>query len=378
MRRRAIEMRRRTAAKRSQRRIPMPIRIALCVAKKATVQGNVRIKSKRTLMIPPLHPANRARRASTSSEKKLKNANKQFAQLKAAIEEEESESSDDDQSHFQFINILEGKLSPKSNVVLKQSKGKLSDLNLQKVILLDNQSTMSLFCNKSLVTNIQDSEETLMLQSNGGSMKVHQIADIGRGQLPVWFSKRAITNILSLKEVVKTYRVIYDSSESAFFVLREDVGLPNMIFKMHSSGLHYYDPSREEFSFVVTVEDTMVPFNKRQILGADKARTFNACLAFPSLQDYKWILRSGQVDECPVSMEDAEIAQKIWGPSIAALKGKTVRTKSVPVKTDIIQVPVKICNLHREVTLTIDIFFANKIPFLITLSKKIPSQRSRI
>jgi hypothetical protein len=177
-------------------------------------------------------------------------------------------------------------------------------------------------------------------------MKVHQIADIGRGQLPVWFSKRAITNILSLKEVVKTYRVIYDSSDSAFFVLREDIGLPNMIFKMHSSGLHYYDPSREEFSFVVTVEDTMAPFNKRQILGADKARTFNACLAFPSLPDYKWILRSGQVDECPVSMEDVEIAQKIWGPSIAALKGKTVRTKAVPVKTDIVQVPVEIRNLH--------------------------------
>jgi hypothetical protein len=247
----------------------------------------------------------------------------------------------------------------------------LSDLNLQKVILLDNQSTVSLFCDKSLVSNIRDSEEPLTLQSNEGSMKVHQIADIGRGQSPVWFSKRAITNILSLKEVVKTYRVIYNSSDSAFFVLCEDVGLPNMIFKMHSSGLHYYNPSRKEFSFVVTVEDTMAPFNKRQILGADKARTFNACIAFPSLPDYKWILRSGQVDECPVSMEDAEIAQKIWGPSIASLKGKTVCTKAVPVKTDIVQVPVKIRDLHQEVTLTIDVFFVNKIPFLITLSGKI-------
>jgi hypothetical protein len=120
-------------------------------------------------------------------EKKLKNVNKQFAQLKAAIEEEESVSSDDDQSHFQFINILEGKMAPDSNLVLKQSKGKLSDLNLRKVILLDNQSTMSLFCNKSLVSNIRDSEEPLTLQSNGGSMKVHQIADIGSGQSPVWF-----------------------------------------------------------------------------------------------------------------------------------------------------------------------------------------------
>ncbi len=59
-------------------------------------------------------------------------------------------------------------MAPDSNLVLKQSKGKLSDLNLQKVILLDNQSTMSLFCNKLLVSNIRDSEEPLTLQSNGG------------------------------------------------------------------------------------------------------------------------------------------------------------------------------------------------------------------
>ncbi len=45
-------------------------------------------------------------------------------------------------------------------------------------------------------------------------------------------------------------------------------------------------------------------------------------------------------------MEDAEIAQKIWGPSIAALQGKTVHTKAAPVKTDIVQVPVEIRDLH--------------------------------
>jgi len=39
-------------------------------------------------------------------ERKLKNANKQFAQLKSQLEEEGSESSDNDQSHFQFMNVL--------------------------------------------------------------------------------------------------------------------------------------------------------------------------------------------------------------------------------------------------------------------------------
>ena len=144
-----------------------------------------------------------------------------------------------------------------------------------------------------------------------------------------------------------------------------------MVFRMHSSGLHYYDPQREEFSFVVTVDDNMKNYNKRQIQAADKAKTFYACLAFPSAPDYKWILQSNQVEECPVTAEDAKIAEKIWGPNIAALKGKTTRSKPEHITTDIVEIPVKIRTLHRLVMISIDIFFVNKIPFLITLSRKL-------
>ena len=55
--------------------------------------------------------------------KKLKNVSKQFAQLKAQVEDEDSESTDDEQSHFQFITIM-------NDVMLKQLQGKLGDLDL--------------------------------------------------------------------------------------------------------------------------------------------------------------------------------------------------------------------------------------------------------
>ena len=93
-------------------------------------------------------------------------------------------------------------------------------------------------------------------------MKVTQLASIGDDKPNIWFSSKAITNILSLKDVIKSYHVTYDSYDQTFIVWREEKKLPNMIFKMHSSGLHFYDPKREEFSFVVTVADNMKLFSK--------------------------------------------------------------------------------------------------------------------
>ena len=226
-------------------------------------------------------------------EKKFK---KQFTQLKAQLEgNDEISESEDDQSHFQFtqhfclFNHYVPPVERHAEVALKQSKGKLSDINLREVILLDNQYTLSFFCNRRMVTDVSSSAEPLTLRSNGGTLDVDHTALIGQST-EVWFSKKAITNILSLKDVIKCYRVTYDSYDGAFIVWRENKGLPNMIFKMHSSGLHFYDLKREGFTFVVTVEDNLKSFTKRQILSAEKARTLMAGLAFPSDQDYKWIL----------------------------------------------------------------------------------------
>ena len=70
-----------------------------------------------------------------------------------------------------------------------------------------------------------------------------KIEDMEENQSPVWFSEKAIAHILSRRDAIAKYQVTYDSNDMEFIIHRDMHGKLNMLFKMHCSGLHYYDPT---------------------------------------------------------------------------------------------------------------------------------------
>ena len=311
----------------------------------------------------------------TKLNKKVKQLTRAFAQLKEDQAENSDLSGSDEEeadSHFQFqFTQVKSEFEPPIANLFKQAHGIKMELPLRDVILLDSQSTMDLFCNRALVTKIIVPEKSLRLKSNGGTMIVTKKAQVAGYHTDVWYNRSAITNILALKNVIKQYRVTYDSDDHTFVVHRKQAGLPNMNFRMHPSGLHFYDPQEEGLALLTTVSGNKEGFTKRQIKDAERARSLYAALSYPSHKDFRWVIRSNQIKDCPVTVQDVDNAFKIWGKNIAALKGKTVRGKPMPVARDFVKVPTELMKLHKEVFLTCDIFFVNKIPFFLTLSRKI-------
>lgn len=116
-----------------------------------------------------------------------------------------------------------------------------------------------------------------------------------------------------------------------FIVHRESEGKPNMIFKKHPCGLHYYDPSDQDFTFINTVDENMKSYSKRQIQRAQVAKALFAKLSYPSWRDFKWIVRTNMIKDCPVLVADIDAAAHIWGKDVVALKGKTAKKKPTPV-----------------------------------------------
>ena len=110
------------------------------------------------------------------------------------------------------------------------------------MILLDNQYTLYLICNKKLATKIEKSNRTMTVQGNGGTLDITHRAKLKGYTSKLWLSKKEIKNILSFKNMIKQYRVTYEGNNEMFFVHRKESGLPNMEFRIHSSELHVYYP----------------------------------------------------------------------------------------------------------------------------------------
>jgi hypothetical protein len=103
-----------------------------------------------------------------------------------------------------------------------------------------------------------------------------------------------------------------------FVVHRESANKPSIMeFHMHAtSGLHFYDPRNsndKNFIFVESVSGNKQGFTQRQIKGAEAAWALYTTLSYPSWKDYKWVIQSNQIKDCPVTVEDVYTAHYIRG-----------------------------------------------------------------
>ena len=78
------------------------------------------------------------------------------------------------------------------------------------------------------------------------------------------------------------------------------------------------------------------------------------------------MVREQLLTNCPVTVQDIDNANRIFGPDLANLRGKTTRTKPERVRVEYVQIPRDFVQLHKYVTLVADVMFVNGLPFLIT------------
>jgi hypothetical protein len=118
---------------------------------------------------------------------------------------------------------------------------------------------------------------------------------------------------------------------------------------------------------VSTVKENHLGYTECKYQCAKVARKVYHLVGAPTIENFKHILRVGGIWNCDLTPQDVEIAEKIFGPDVSELKGKSTRRKPKIVKYDMIAVP---CELkQRLLELAIDIMFICSIPMLTTIDR---------
>ena len=83
------------------------------------------------------------------------------------------------------------------------------------------------------------------------------------------------------------------------------------------------------------------------------------------------MVRSKMIVNCPVTFSDVKNSKLVFGPDITSLKGKPVRRKPASVVTDYVDIPRENLESRKELEVSTDVMFINKIPFLLNISRRL-------
>ena len=223
-------------------------------------------------------------------------------------------------------------------------------------ILLDNQSTVDVFHNSSLLKNIREADSYMDIHCNAGVTSTNLIGDLP-GYGTVWYHPNGIANILSLARVrERGYKVTFDSQHGNSFHVTKPDGTVR-VFNQSDRGLYFMETTANgnQTTLVNTVADNQTRYNKRDYSQAVLARKIQGLIGRPSTRQYMSIVDSNLLPNCPVNRKDINAAEDIFGPDIGNLKGKTVRRPTPHIRTKLLDIPMKIMKLYREVTIACDI-----------------------
>lgn len=247
-------------------------------------------------------------------------------------------------------------------------------------ILLNDQSVICCFKDKECLQNVCKADRSVTIHCNAGKTTTNLIGELRGFPEPVWCDPKGIANIPSLDGVEEHFNVSHQ--DKTFHVHKPDGTTRQFICT--TNGLRHWDTKlnaptitnnspdsagKQECALVVnTAAGNKTKFslaNCERAEVAQKAQEING----QSLKDCLTTMDNNLIMNCPVTRDDIEVAESVFGPSTLCVQGKQTRRPSPIHCQDVAVIPPQIHERHKHVHLCIDVFFVNKIPFLITPSE---------
>lgn len=241
----------------------------------------------------------------------------------------------------------------------------------------------------SHLTNVREAKTPLRSQCNAGTTTATQQGDMG--PITFFLGSDGIATLLSepqleregcsITKIDGVRKIIFPNgnqltckSDSSgvqagmpWVYASELKALPADAFTPTTSG----DESGENHLQTVRGNISGSGLTPRQIKRAYLAADLQAKTGHHTDETFKRMVSSDGFRNSPITVQDISHKQRLFGPSRAALRGRTTRAKPDRVNTEQMSIPRDFYELHKFVTLCGDVMFVNGVAFLCTSSRDI-------
>ena len=176
--------------------------------------------------------------------------------------------------------------------------------------------------------------------------------------MKVWYISDKIANIISMHELEKLYKIMYDCWEGYYIVHmkqgqvhfhKDEQGIPYIdleqsgcmatIVLLQNASQQATEPKGVALVQTVRVRENYEGYTKREVLRAKEARRAQAMIRNPSKGDFKGMVSSKMIKNCSITPSDIANAKEIFRSALASVQGKTVWCTPAPVVGDYVALP---------------------------------------
>ena len=127
-----------------------------------------------------------------------------------------------------------------------------------------------------------------------------------------------------------------------------------------------------------TVNENTKFLSDSQQVKAKEARKMMQGLGVPTVADLKAIVRMDLIKDVKANAEDANLAERVRGPDLGNLKGKSARSKPTPATSNITELTEELLNIQEDVALSIGGMRANDLKLLTTVSHDVHCRTTQV
>lgn len=238
--------------------------------------------------------------------------------------------------------------------------------------LCDNEANIRIVHSAKNLRNIRKASKPVKISGISGAVVATQVGDLWLKNVFIgeaYYHPESIANILCWYDLVERFKqASFDFKNNCFRVVLTPTKKKLVFQAKHKLYVYSDKDVNEATAMVQTVDNLKQQFTKREVEQAKLATEVSRRLGNPSEKDLNYAITHRLIKDCPITVRDVARAKTIFGPSLAVVKGATVRKAPEEAKIEPVDRSVV---LKDKVILCIDIIWVSGLTFMLSVSRRL-------